>query len=970
MSRLFVLPLAIVVVLRFTCIAVAADQDAADLTKAHQLLMRGRYAEAADLFRPIAAHPDTAHTEQAALGLASVLEETGAPAEAVKTLLPLAKNNATVQAELARMALDRGDLPEARSRADAAIALAQDHVQARYVQAELARATGNTDEAERGYRRLVDLYNNTEINRPEKLHCIGLAAAQYARWNHLNDQFDFLVNDLYPAIRKLDENYWPARYEAGLLFAEKYNSADAQREFQAALEINPRAAAVHVAMGRVAFEQHRTAVALRSLERALEIDPALVDAWLFKADLAWASLQTADALDILEHKARPLCPIREETLGRIAACYLLLDGLPDGSTNPQPTTPHSESQGSFARLLAEVQARNPHPAEFYDTLAGMMASRYRFAEAERYYRLAHATLPRYVGPLADLGLLMMRMGREDEAKKLLDEAFDADPFHVRVKNMLEVLDVLSSMQTLETEHFILKYDADLKRLADLAAPQLEIIYRELRTEFDYEPPGKTPVEIFSSCHGQDGHSWFSARVIGLPYLDTVAASTGRIVAMVSPEETQHGYNWHRVLKHEMVHVFNLQQSRFNIPHWFAEGVAVSNEGGRRPYAWSVLLHRRAAQGKLFKLADIDVGFTRAISGEDSQLAYCQGEMYVEYMKTLGGPAAIRKMLAAYTASPETSQAIRAVFGMSISEFEQGYSRFVDERLKAVPFLAEPESEELSPLENLCREQPGNASAAARLAYAYFQRNSPADAFRLARAALKLDPHEPLAAAVVAYMHKPSLKEEPDEDVVKLLDGALDRKAPHPMVLSLLAGLQVKRKKYDEAASLYALGRQFDSANPRWTAGLARVYLASGNTARLAETLAALADADLDDFAARKKLADLALTRRDYAAARRWAEEALEIKTGDAEVHRLLAAALVEQTQYTKAISEYQAAIELNPKQLQQRMALADACIQAGQIEQAEAALEELLKVDENVLGAKVLLKSLRENKDIKPTEFH
>src|SRR5208283_2291350 len=188
----------------------------------------------------------------------------------------------------------------------------------------------------------------------------------------------------------------------------------------------------------------------------------------------------------------------------------------------------------------------------------------------------------------------------------------------------------------------------------------ECVYGEIREQYGYEPSGPTLVEIFNESHGQSGHAWFSARMIGLPYLETVAASTGRIVAMVSPGETQtHGnFAWARTLKHEMVHVFNLQQTGYNIPHWFTEGLAVYSEKTPRPYRWTVLLRRKAAAGTLLDLATLNAGFTRAMSGDECQLAYCQGELYVEYMVALGGSDALKKLVAAYAESPSTEAAIR------------------------------------------------------------------------------------------------------------------------------------------------------------------------------------------------------------------------------------------------------------------------------------------------------------------------
>ncbi len=90
-------------------------------------------------------------------------------------------------------------------------------------------------------------------------------------------------------------------------------------------------------------------------------------------------------------------------------------------------------------------------------------------------------------------------------------------------------------------------------------------------------------------------------------------------------------NWARVLTHEMVHVITLQQTNFNCPHWFTEGLAVWSENCPRPQQWNELLVERFAKGKLFNLDTLNFGFIRPQSGGDWHLAYCQAKLYVEYM---------------------------------------------------------------------------------------------------------------------------------------------------------------------------------------------------------------------------------------------------------------------------------------------------------------------------------------------------
>ena len=52
------------------------------------------------------------------------------------------------------------------------------------------------------------------------------------------------------------------------------------------------------------------------------------------------------------------------------------------------------------------------------------------------------------------------------------------------------------------------------------------------------------------------------------------------------------FNWARVLTHEVVHVITLQQTEFNIPHWYTEALAVESEGFPRPQEWNKMLLER------------------------------------------------------------------------------------------------------------------------------------------------------------------------------------------------------------------------------------------------------------------------------------------------------------------------------------------------------------------------------------------
>ena len=165
-------------------------------------------------------------------------------------------------------------------------------------------------------------------------------------------------------------------------------------------------------------------------------------------------------------------------------------------------------------------------------------------------------------------------------------------------------------------------------------------------------------------------------MVGLPYVGTVGACAGRVVAMLSPNDARTKFNWARVLRHEFVHVVNLQQTDFNIPHWFTEALAVYYEDLPRPKAWEQVLADAAAEGKLFTLATINSGFSRPKTSNEWELAYCQAELYAEYMVERFGDDALSKMLRQYAANQPTPRRSSAAFDVEVDEFERGYREYV------------------------------------------------------------------------------------------------------------------------------------------------------------------------------------------------------------------------------------------------------------------------------------------------------
>jgi hypothetical protein len=106
--------------------------------------------------------------------------------------------------------------------------------------------------------------------------------------------------------------------------------------------------------------------------------------------------------------------------------------------------------------------------------------------------------------------------------------------------MLEVLDHLKSYAVIETDHYVIKFDRGQDDLnARYVAKYLEEeAYPELTKQIGFQPEGKTLIEIFSRGGSTCVHRWFSARLVGLPFIGSVGACSGKLVAITSPGELE------------------------------------------------------------------------------------------------------------------------------------------------------------------------------------------------------------------------------------------------------------------------------------------------------------------------------------------------------------------------------------------------------------------------------------------------
>jgi tetratricopeptide (TPR) repeat protein len=599
----------------------ASPADAA----AQKLLLRaqletGRYAEAEASARAfLGGRPEAGGVRHE---LAEALAATGRYAEAV------------TEFERAATALAGGG-------GAAAARLASD-----LRRAELLEATGQAQRAREIYSALVRFYTEHE---PEDAPSLTVVARALVRLERFQD-----ARNLYADAIEADASYVEAHLGGGELFTEKYNYAEAAVFFADALEVNPNSARAHLGVA-VNKKIERDEEVLASLARALTINPNMVEAHALAAALELEAGDYDEAAAEIDKGMRVNPRAAELHALRAALLYL--------------------QDKDFAPAVAQALAVNAGYGRVYETLAHYATITRRVEQAADFSRRAVELAPRLWSARLSLGMALLRLGRMEEGRAEVEKSFEGDPFNAWAKNTLDLLDVMRDFRETRRGAFVVRAGAnETEVLAPLAAGLLEEAAAKLTTKYRFTPKGPVVVELFPN------HEDFAVRALGLPGLGALGVCFGQVIAQDSPSARPAGqFNWGGTLWHEYTHVITLQMTDYRIPRWFSEGLSVYEERLARPGwggGWNPLVLRAHAEGRWFKMADLDAGFIRPRRAEDVQLAYFQASQVVEFVVERYGFDAVLRMLALYRDKARTPDVLRQALKLSEEEFDRAFMEYV------------------------------------------------------------------------------------------------------------------------------------------------------------------------------------------------------------------------------------------------------------------------------------------------------
>ena len=449
------------------------------------------------------------------------------------------------------------------------------------------------------------------------------------------------------------------RVRWGRMLHERFNNQDAQDLFKEALQRDPKNAPAFLGLALVSADGFDNG-AIEYAQHALKLDPRLAAAHELLANLALEDSDTAQAASEAD-AALQLTPDALDGMAVHAAIEVLADRSPD-------------------EWFAKITAVNPGYGPAYALVGHHLTLNGRYMEGVEYYRKAVAADPQLWSARSELGINLMRLGQDSEAREQLQKSYENGYRNEATVNSLRLLDSYKNFVLLKDDTTILKLN---RKEADLLYPYFhEELLRDIadyERKYQMKLTGPVQVEVYPD------HEDFAVRTLGMPGLGALGVTFGNVLAMDSPSGRKPGdFHWASTLRHEMSHVFILSATQHRVPRWFTEGLAVHEETQASP-EWGdpmtpeivVALRDR----KLLPVADLDRGFVRPEYPTQVFVSYFEAGRICDYIQEKWGAGKLLDMVHSFARRVSTSDTIQQVLGLSAPDFDKQFQAWLYDSVK-------------------------------------------------------------------------------------------------------------------------------------------------------------------------------------------------------------------------------------------------------------------------------------------------
>ncbi len=444
------------------------------------------------------------------------------------------------------------------------------------------------------------------------------------------------------------------RVRWGLMLHERFNNQDAQDLFKEALARDPNNAQAYLGLALVSADGFDSGAPQWAL-KALQADPQLAQAHELLANLALEDSDRQQAA-IQADAALKISPDSLDALAVLASMELLADRPAD-------------------QWFERIGAVNPSYGQGYALVAHQLIINGRYRDGVAYYRKAIAADPSLWSARSQLGVNLMRLGQDAEARQQLEKSYEGGYRDEATVNSLRLLDSYKNFVFFKDDTTILKLH---QKEADLLYPyflaELKRSIADYEKKYQMKLAGPVQVEVYPD------HEDFAVRTLGMPGLGALGVTFGDVVAMDSPSGRKPGdFHWASTLRHEMSHVFTLAATNHRIPRWFTEGLAVHEETQASP-EWGdpmtpdIVIALR--DKKLLPVAELNRGFVRPEYPAQVIVSYFEAGRICDYIQNRWGDGKLLEMVHSFAHVVSTPEVIQSVLGVSVADFDQQFQAWL------------------------------------------------------------------------------------------------------------------------------------------------------------------------------------------------------------------------------------------------------------------------------------------------------
>ncbi|HEY4086544.1 MAG TPA: tetratricopeptide repeat protein [Bryobacteraceae bacterium] len=493
-------------------------------------------------------------------------------------------------------------------------------------------------------------------------------------WHASRTPEDFRsVGHGFEALLKSDPTNAEIRVRYADLLAERFNAADAEALYLEALKLDSNNADAYIGLAELyadGFDEHSAQAA----KAALEIDPKRFHADEILGRMALEDSNYAKAAEMAD-AALKINPEAVEAIAIHATIELLNDKPADA-------------------WISKIGNRG----EGYADIAKELVINRRYEDGIAFYRKAIAANPQLWSAHSQLGVNLMRLGRNEEAHTELDLAYSNGYADAATSNTLQLMETYKNYQTFTWPSAspdgpqpagILKLDQkEAAALRPYFEAEMKKAMATYEKKYGYKMTKPVQVEVYRREND------FGVRVMGLPGVGLLGVTFNTVVAMDGPSSRskQEGYHWASVLWHELSHVYTIAMTNERIPRWFTEGVAVHEESATTP-DWGDRLNPTILAAirdkKLLPIADMDRGFVHPTYPDQVIVSYFQAGMICDYIVKRWGDPKLVDIIHAFAKTQSTVDVIREQLKIEPEQFDKDFLADLETRTgKAVAGFSE------------------------------------------------------------------------------------------------------------------------------------------------------------------------------------------------------------------------------------------------------------------------------------------